>query len=454
MKTIENSKKSSSGSKRSKAPPLGLIAFGVIIALFASIIIAGVVNDQHAKAVYEAAHPKLPPFAWSRSDRKRMDAMLTKTFAPVTAKSGLYSIAVLDARGNPIFGDNAGGAVVPASVLKLIVSYAALESFGPEYRFVTTLAAANPVGGNGTIDGNLWLVGSGDPAFRSSDLRFGVDELRRAGLREITGGVSIDASSIRGPEINAHWSESDASEDYQAPTSGVSLDGDTLEHRSPTGERTWTPLSNMPTYVGNTLEQMLRSSGVRVGRGPLQEPAPITAASLWQHRSPPMKDLIAHMLAFSDNHYAEQLLRALGGRNGKVPDDDSGIAAEMSFLRSRNIPTAGIFLVDGSGLADANRVSAFTLARLLADAELRPAAQRLYPLLPRGGKDGTLKRYHFNAAKDRVRAKSGHLAIADSLAGYIDTLHHGRITFVFMINDAPTTPDGTYVKALDDLSAF
>ncbi len=419
-----------------------------------SVIIAGIVNDQHAKAVYEAAHPKLPPFAWSKSDRTRMDAMLAKAFAPVTAKSGLYSMAVLDARGNPIFGDNASGAVIPASVLKLIISEDALASFGPDYRFVTTLAGATAIGIDGTLDGNLWLVGSGDPAFRTSDLRSGVAELKHAGLRVVRGGVAIDASSVRGPEINTHWSAGDADEDFQAPVSAVSLDGDTLEHRSPSGEKTWTPLHDMPTYVGNAFDQILRSSGVRVARGPLLVPAPLTSTALWQHRSPPLSELVKHMLAFSDNHYAEQLLRALGGRDGKVADDDDGIAAEMAFLRSRNIPTAGLFLVDGSGLADADRVSAFTLARLLADAEFRPSGQQLYPLLPRGGKDGTLKHYHFNAAKDRVRAKSGHLAIADSLAGYIDTLHHGRITFVFMINDAPASPDGTYVKVLDELSAF
>lgn len=449
-KITENSKNNLKPSNERKRPPIGTIVIAIVIAVFSVIILRGVSVDQHQKAVYNAAHATPPPGAWTPAERKKLNSILGKIFSPALGNSGLYSLAIVDARGSLVYDNAANTAVVPASVLKLIVTDASLNSFGSDYRFVTMLAGEHAVSQDGRLDGNLWLVASGDPSLRSNDLRDGVDTLARSGLREITGGVAIDATAMKGPEINAHWNPDDANQDYQTAISAVSIDGNTVEHG--TGEnKTWTPIHDMPQYASVLLGRLLAQAHVRVDRGSVVEPAPLSSVSLWQHRSPPLTWILQQMLKFSDNHAAEQMLRALGGRVGKVGDDESGIAAETAFLRSRNIPIDGLFLVDGSGLADANRVTALTLARLLYDANARDGGM-LYSLLPRGGKDGTLKRYRFNEALNHVRAKTGHLAIADSLAGYLDTAHHGRISFVFMINDAPASPDTTYVKAVDALS--
>jgi serine-type D-Ala-D-Ala carboxypeptidase/endopeptidase (penicillin-binding protein 4) len=75
-------------------------------------------------------------------------------------------------------------------------------------------------------------------------------------------------------------------------------------------------------------------------------------------------------------------------------------------------------------------------------------------LLPAGGRDGTLTHYDFTTALGRVRAKTGHLSDASSLAGYVNTMHHGRVAFAFMINDSPGNPDSAFVRAVDRLAAF
>jgi len=130
---------------------------------------------------------------------------------------------------------------------------------------------------------------------------------------------------------------------------------------------------------------------------------------------------------------------------GASADDAGGLRAEATFLRARGIPIEGMHLVDGSGLSEDDRVSALTLARVLADSDL-------FSLLPQGGRDGTLKHYDFTTALGRVRAKTGHLSDASSLAGYIDTMHHGRLVFVFMINDPAIDVDPDYVSAVDTLA--
>ncbi len=431
--------------------------------------------------------------------------MLAQTFAPAMGASDRASLVVIGARGETIYSSGASNLATPASVQKLIVAYSSLNLLGPTYRFHTLLAADHPIGSDGVLNGNLWLVGSGDPSFRSADLQTGVATLHEAGLRNIDGGVAIDPTAIHGPEINPRWSAADAGEDFQTPVSGVSLDGDTEEFRIygtspgaparvvvipkssdirtygtvttssgadsviiapedantfafsgyiPAGveEKFWLPVHDIPRHAGDALQAMLAQSEIRTSARPSVGTVPLDSIALWEHRSAPLPSLVTHMLYVSDNHYAEQLLRTIGGDVGGNPDDRSGVAAELEFLRSRAIPTPGIRLYDGSGLAEANRVSALTLARILSDAELRDNGAELYPLLPAGGRDGTLKYYHFTTA--RVRAKTGHLSDADSLAGYVDTKHHGRLAFAFMINDSPGDPDDAYVHALDSLSQF
>jgi serine-type D-Ala-D-Ala carboxypeptidase/endopeptidase (penicillin-binding protein 4) len=180
--------------------------------------------------------------------------------------------------------------------------------------------------------------------------------------------------------------------------------------------------------------------------------APLDTIVLWDHRSAALSTLLEHMLFVSDNHYAEQMMRTLGVDAGGRGTDAEGLAAEREFLRSTGIPIDGLHVVDGSGLAEANRVCAMTLARILSDAEL--SDNELYSLLPAGGRDGTLKHYDFTSALGRVRAKTGHLSDADSLAGYVTTMHHGRLSFAFMIDDSPGDPDSAYVSAVDRLAEF
>jgi D-alanyl-D-alanine carboxypeptidase/D-alanyl-D-alanine-endopeptidase (penicillin-binding protein 4) len=445
--------------------------------------------------------------AWTPAARARAVAELRESLAPAVNGSTRHSLVVLDAQGRELFDDCAGCTVIPASVQKLIVADVALHLLGPQARLRTILAARSGIGTDGSLDGDLWLVGSGDPSLRSSDLATAAATLQAQGLRTISGGVVVDATSMRGPEINPYWDPNDAGEDFQTATSAVSLDGDTAEFRvyggSPgaparvvvvpnggdvhltgsitTGsaddvviapmparntfrldgsippgaeEKFWLPVHGIVRYAGAALDAALRGRGIVLARGPSAGTAPLEAVVVWDHQSLPLRTLIAHMLVHSDNHYAEQLLRILGGEAGAQSDDGGGLAAELQYLRSRSIPAAGLRLVDGSGLAEANRVSAIVLARLLSDAELNGDGYALYPLLPAGGRDGTLKHYDFTTAYGRVRAKTGHLSDAASLAGYLDTHRYGRITFAFLINDSPGDPDSAYVRALDRLAEF
>jgi D-alanyl-D-alanine carboxypeptidase/D-alanyl-D-alanine-endopeptidase (penicillin-binding protein 4) len=457
-----------------------------------------------AHAVPVTADLRSPAPAWGTAARAELRSALHQALAPALDVAGTCSCIVIAQDGTVLYDDGASRAVTPASAQKLIVADAALAQLGPQYRFDTLLASAHAPQ-DGVIDGDLWLAGSGDPSLRSGDLRAGIGVLRGLGVQTVRGSVAVDGSALAGEEINPLWNADDANEDFMAATSGISIDEDTVEFhvtgsapgepaqvsikpRSsdvhyygsvqsgggddviiaatetpnefrlagniPPGirETFYLPVHGIDAYAGSVLSSLLKESGVSVGGAPTTGTVPLDAHILWEHRSKPLADLLKHMLVVSDNHFAEQLMRTVGGRNGGTADDRDGLAAEKTVLAKQEIPMPGLHIVDGSGLAHANRVAAVTLARILAYYDAQPTGNVLYPLLPRGGKDGTLKMYDFTTANGRVRAKSGHVYGVSSLAGYVDTRKHGRVVFAFLINGSAGDPDAAIVSAVDRLA--
>jgi D-alanyl-D-alanine carboxypeptidase/D-alanyl-D-alanine-endopeptidase (penicillin-binding protein 4) len=487
------------------------IVWGVWRWRSASSSVAAVASPAAAIAVASRVPLPVPtatatPAPWTPGQRVQLQDELRAAFAPAIDGAGDYSLAVLGADGTPLFLDRADRAATPASVQKLLIAATALGDLGANFRY-HTIFAARALPESGTLPGDLWLAGSGDPSLRSRDLRDGAMRLASEGVSRIEGGVCIDAGALGGEEINPNWDPADAGEDFQAPVSAVSIDGDTVEfdvrgerageaagvtldpdseavsvsgeiatsegedsvtivpgatpnsftlHGSvPEGstEKFWLPVHGMARYAGAVLDRILRDTGIQTGGPPAISPAPLLSLVLWDHASMPLRVLERHMLFHSDNHYAEQLLRTAGSATGGSPDDAGGIEAIRRFLKRRGVPVPGLRLLDGSGLAAGNRIAAITLASLLSDAERRPAPETLYALLPGGGQ-GTLKYYGFTTALGRVRAKSGHIGGVASLAGYVDTPHHARLVFAFVINGSPGNPDAAIVRAVDRLATF
>jgi D-alanyl-D-alanine carboxypeptidase/D-alanyl-D-alanine-endopeptidase (penicillin-binding protein 4) len=455
--------------------------------------------SQHAIPL---AHRPAAP-AWGEAAKRELRGVINRALAPATTRSYDWSCAVVAQDGTLLYSDRSERAVVPASTLKLIVAATVLAQFDPGYRFHTRFASAQPPSG-GRVAGDFWLVGSGDPSLRSDDLRRGIQKIRTAGVRAIEGGVAVDASALAGPELNPFWNPGDVNEDFNAPTSGVSVDEDTVEFRIagaaagqpasvhvkpqstavsyygsiatgygddvivaamgtpgvfrisgtiPPGVREtfYLPVHDIPHYAGAVLSGLLRDAGITVAGAPRTGKVPRDAYTLWDHPSPALTQLVHHMMIFSDNHFAEQFLRLLGVARGRA-DDAHGLAAERVILKDEHIPTTGLHIVDGSGLAEANRIAAITLVRLLAHSDADVRGNLLYPVLARGGLDGTMKMYHFAQASGRVRAKSGHLASVSALAGYVNTRHHGRVAFAFLFNGVRQEADPAVAAAIDRIA--
>ncbi len=214
------------------------------------------------------------------------------------------------------------------------------------------------------------------------------------------------------------------------------------------------PILGMPGYAGGAVAAMLADRGIGLAGGWASAPVPFGAVTLWSHRSRPLVDLVHVMLVESDNHFAETLLRTLGEGDGRAGTDAGGIAFERTELAKLGIRYRRLTLYDGSGLAPSDRVEPIMLARLLSAAARMSAGSAFVADLPRVGIEGTVKNHDLHAALGRTRAKSGHIAGVNGLAGYVATMHHGRIAFAFVVNDPDANEDVIYHEEDDALDAL
>ena len=448
------------------------------------------------------AAPSAP--AWSSGELRALQSQLRGALgAPALANGG---IAVVDGDGRPLFVRRERAPMTPASTFKVLVGAAALQTLGPDFRFSTTLESVDDPS-DGTIRGDVYLVGTGDPLFTRDDLRGGAAALARSGLRTITGGVVADASAFSGPEVNPAWDPDDLQYGYAAGTSALSLDQGTVEfHLVPTvvgaparitflppsdvvrvrgavmtsystllsinreasrndfsfdghvaagaEQSFWRPLIDLPRYAAGATRATLRQRGISVAGGVRTGVAPVAPYVLWRHRSPRLLDIVHEMMLESNNHFAEQLLRAVGATRGSGTEAN-GALVEKAILARGGVPQDGLRIVDGSGLAPRDRVSAMTLAMLLARTAAEPGGSLFVGSLPRVGIEGTVRRRHVTDARGRARAKSGHIENVNALTGYVETRRHGRVSFAFIANDRRADDTAVYVgvdRALDILA--
>ena len=430
-------------------------------------------------------------------------------------------IVVVAADGSHLFARRPRVPMTPASTLKLVIAAAALDSLGPKYRFVTRFVGTSPPGADGILHGGLWLVGGGDPMLDSKNVREGVGVLARSGITRIDGPLEIDDSSFAGPEQNPRWDPDDLTYEYAAGTNAVALDGGVVEfdvtpgtpgsdaHVKPIpdnqaivfsgairtsgyGSRTYVTIERKPhldraldmmpsdyvldghiapgetqkyykpvlgiaQYAGGVTAAMLAERNIALPASYRSGTAPANATPLWTHHSPPLEFIVRDMLVHSNNHTAETLLRIVGENARHPGTDDAGIAFEKRELARLGVAKDRMRVYDGSGLAPADRIMPLTLAELIA-AQLRgPNADVFVRALPRVGLDGTVKNHVLHAALGRTRAKSGHIENVNGLAGTLQTRHHGRIAFAFIVNDRRANADivtDEEDRALDTLAGL
>jgi D-alanyl-D-alanine carboxypeptidase/D-alanyl-D-alanine-endopeptidase (penicillin-binding protein 4) len=173
-----------------------------------------------------ACRPSTAPAPVSISSGSRAEL---RTFIDSMADAPEFSnahwgILIVDpTRGDTLYARNAGKLFMPASNMKIPTSATALTQLGPNYRYHTTFAARGTIA-NGTLDGDLLVIGRGDPSvsdhmFKDAmiPLRLIADSIAARGIKRITGRVLPYGDAFPGDVFGYGWTYSDFEDSYSAP---------------------------------------------------------------------------------------------------------------------------------------------------------------------------------------------------------------------------------------------
>jgi D-alanyl-D-alanine carboxypeptidase len=302
---------------------------------------------------------------------------------------------------------------IPASNQKLIASMALLDILGAGAR-LPTIARASGVDG-GIIEGNLWIVGRGDPAVggvgyggalpfaptRLGDLARRIDA---AGIKRITGRV-VGSTTYFAHDWYAPGWEPDFPARYVALPSALTFNSNTWDGRH---------IDDPEVRAARALTKRLRDRGVKVYHRARAGQPPANTKPVARVRSQPLKVLLRFMNRQSSNFYAEVLGKRLAvERYGPPGTIAKGAAAAAAFAAEHGV---AINALDSSGLSYDNRVTAGGIARLLRVGEQAPWGGVLRRTLPGPGQ-GTLEDRPMPGV--RMRAKTGTLENISALSGYV-----------------------------------
>jgi serine-type D-Ala-D-Ala carboxypeptidase/endopeptidase (penicillin-binding protein 4) len=311
--------------------------------------------------------------------------------------------------GSTLFAHNPRLPLRPASNEKLATTYAALTALGPSFRIETDVLGEGEQSG-ATWQGDLVLKGYGDPGLSAAQLVKLARQVSADGIGHVSGRILGDES----------W--------FDTRRTGLGWKPKFYLHESPAlsaliVNRGWTgryETARPALMAAQLFRADLRRVGVSVHGEATIGVASAQAAPLADVESAPVSALVRHMDIYSDNFYAEMLLKEVGAVQGSGGSAAAGLAVERQLLRAAGVPLGGVRMVDGSGLSLLDRWTPLGLAALLRtmwqDEDLRPY---LVPALPIAGETGTLeRRMRTGPAHGLVRAKTGTTDNASSLSGF------------------------------------
>jgi D-alanyl-D-alanine carboxypeptidase/D-alanyl-D-alanine-endopeptidase (penicillin-binding protein 4) len=376
----------------------------------------------------------------------------------------------------------------PASIAKLATTFAALELLGPAFTWSTPVYVEGAVR-DGTLYGNLYIKGQGDPKLVAERLWLLLRRVQGLGIRSITGDIVLDSSAfdIGTPDPSAFDGEplrpynaapnalllnfkslmlTFTPQDGQArihlepPLAGVALPdsvalagGECNDWRgalkadfsdparvrfagsypAACGERTW-PIAYIDprSYAARAVAGMWQQIGgsltgqVRGGR------VPSALAPSFEQASPPLAEVIRDINKFSNNVMAQQLFLTLGLQLAGAGTFDAARGVIQQWWRQRFGEDAPSF-VNGSGLSREERITAAQLARLLQAAWASPLMPELMASLPVAGIDGTMRRTRGKAV-GLAHLKTGSLRDVLGVAGYVQGASGRRYILVAIAN--------------------
>lgn len=373
---------------------------------------------------------------------------------PLLQAVGDRSCAAISLDGEPVGSVNADSPVIPASNQKILVAAVAQEVLGTDFVYTTSVVGPTPVAG--IVEGDVYLVGGGDPLlsgewYADSEVdRYpvfnitSIDALARrladAGVVQISGVVRGDGSRYDDELYAPGWGEGVAGLEagpYDALlVNDARVRGDDRRGADPSeaGAREFVRI------LGEVGITVTGGAGSGTAPGGLPELASIT--------SQPLPAVIAEMLTNSDNNTAELMVKEIGLATSGEGSRLAGLRAIGDTIAGWGVPVDGLELGDGSGLSLDNRMTCSTLLGVLQHVGSDSATGQGLAV---AGETGTLRDiFTETPVAGRLRGKTGTLnnfpidqdpPAVKALAGFLPTDDDGgAIEYVLLLN-GPTISD-------------
>lgn len=412
------------------------------------------------------------------SAKELVDINVNTMMADPVLKNATWGFVVYDPKTKKVISSyNENTPLVPASTTKLLTTETAMSTLGENYRWNTQLEYSGSVDESGTLNGNLYIVGSGDPSMGTNkagawayrdivqDFKEG---LSREGIKKVNGDIMIQTALFKGtisrlPE-NVVWLENNnyylpagttreinpANEKlivkksaalsaekkffYVSPYNNQMVYADKYEGN---GTLT-TKLPDAPAYLANTFRTTLVKSGIPVtGKviPKMTDASPEGRKMVSVYKSPTLADIIFYTNQHSDNGLAEALLKTVGFQSLGDQTTESGRKVVTEHLKNHGFDMLGLNYIDGSGLSRSNNVTPIAQAKFLTSLMDEKFYKTYLNSLPVGGQSGTLKRMFNGLGNGQVFAKTGTLNKVKTLAGYMKTNTGKTLVFSLMVNN-------------------
>jgi D-alanyl-D-alanine carboxypeptidase/D-alanyl-D-alanine-endopeptidase (penicillin-binding protein 4) len=417
-------------------------------------------------------------------------------------------------RDERLFELNPRSLMVPASVAKIVSLATAVDAVGWDYRFDTTLQATGPIV-NGVVQGDLIVVGSGDPAFGGrggDDLAVWITALKLLGVTAIEGRIIGDDDAFEDPRPGLAWAWDDlgytfgslygalnfaenrmrvtvipGANEGEPPVLALqpAMSSREVINRVITGPRRSTQLiwpeqrpgesavtiagsipaggssaalnvstGNPTTWVASVLRQRLLDEGIGV-RG---DAADVDDVGPLEHPATVIYSYRSHPLAEIARPMLKERINLYGEAVFRLNaataprTNDAAIEGMQRRLEAWGINRDALQLIDGSGLSRRDVVAPETLVTVLRRFYDRSDTSPWMTAMPIAGRDGTLAaRMKGTAAENNVRAKTGTMSNVRSLAGYVRTRDGERLAFAIMVNNFEGSGDEA-VTAMDTIA--
>jgi len=412
------------------------------------------------------------------SAKELVDINLNTMVNDPVLKNAQWGFVIFDPKTKKVISSyNENSSLVPASTTKLLTTETALNLLGEKFRWITQLEYSGEIDESGILQGNLYIVGSGDPSMGSN--KAGATSYRdiiadfssaisTKGIKKVNGNIIIQTAVFKAnksqklPE-NIVWLENG---NYYLPagsTLNINPENEKLiaKQANPFSENKnfyyispyikkmvyadkfnglalTTKLPDAPAYLANNLRATLLKSGLPVTGKVITKTidlSPEKREVIAAYQSPTLAEIIFYTNQHSDNALAEATLRMVGFQKNGDQTLESGRNVVVQHLAATQFETSGLNYMDGSGLSRSNLVTPISQVKFLTDLMDESYFKTYFDSLPIAGQTGTLKRTFYGEGNGQIFAKTGTLNKVKTLAGYLKTNSGKTLVFSLLINN-------------------